>query len=51
MKRRVKSDDNNNYNNKENVAMSLQTRIQMTSSTGSDKICLSVLVTTGGQQM
>jgi len=47
MKRTVKSDNNNNQ---ENVGMSLQTKIQMTSSTGSDKICLSVLVTTGGQQ-
>jgi hypothetical protein len=48
MKRTVKSDNNNN--NQENVGMSLQTTIQMTSSTGSDKIRLSVLVTTGGQQ-
>jgi hypothetical protein len=46
MKRTVKSDNNN----QENVGMGLKTRIQMTSSTGSDKIRFSVLLTMGGQQ-
>ena len=53
MKRTVQSDDDDDdddEDNKENVGMGLKTRIQMTSSTGSDKICLSVLVTMCRQQ-